>query len=82
MSSAEQSARPPLTENQRRVLRSLEAFWKERGIPPTIRDLQGRLGFESTNAVRDHLVALRRKGYVTWEPRTQRSLRLLEEEAA
>ena len=73
--------RAPLTQNQQRVLNSLAAFWQERQIPPTVRDLTTRLGFESTNAVRGHLEALRRKGYVTWEPKVQRSIRILSEAA-
>lgn len=51
-----------LTTRQEAVLEFISGFIQKRGIPPTVREIQGHFGFESTNAVTDHLEVLERKG--------------------
>lgn len=80
--TTEQPGRAALTENQRRVLNSLAAFWQERGYGPSLDDLRVRMGFEAKNGVRCHLEALRRKGWVTWEPGKPRTLHIIPAERA
>jgi len=53
-----------LTERQEAVLRFISTFLQKRRIPPTVREIQAHFGFESTNAVTDHLALLERKGYL------------------
>lgn len=57
---------PNLTARQRSVLRYMLRCWL-RGYVPTIREMCGEFGI-SLNAVRGHLLALKRKGYVDNAP--------------
>ena len=68
--------RPPLTPAQRRVLAFLVAHTLEHGIPPTLRDVCGGLGFSSTNGALSHLRALVRKGYLLYCRGEQHTYRL------
>lgn len=54
----------PLTERQAAVLRAIKVMIAEHGMPPTLREIGAATGIKSTNGVRDHLVALERKGYI------------------
>ena len=61
----EQGNRPPLTERQQQVLRTIEDYLEENGYPPSIREIGSIIGIKSTNGVSDHLKALEKKGYLT-----------------
>jgi repressor LexA len=52
----------PLTPPQARVLRFIQDSTAKRGFPPTVREIARDMGYRSTNAVADVLVALERKG--------------------
>ena len=65
-----------LTDRQLEVLRTLFALTEKRGYAPTIRELGNKLGIESTNAVKDHLKALKKRGLIEWTPNRARTLRL------
>lgn len=56
-----------LTQKQKRVLETLEAFILDRGYAPTIRRLGEELGISSPSAVFKHVRSLERKGYLTRE---------------
>jgi SOS-response transcriptional repressor LexA len=60
---AEVRPRRPLTERQQGFLRLIESLWTDDG-PPTVRQLCAAAGFESTNAVTDHLRSLERRGWL------------------
>lgn len=49
---------------QYRVLVAIHEHISTHGMPPTLRGIQDRLGFTSTNAVMCHIRPLARKGYV------------------
>ena len=70
--------RPALTDKQRRILEWVRRFRDERGYCCTIRELCREFQFGSPNAGTVHLRALRRKGYVTWEPGFSRTIRPVE----
>ena len=53
-----------LTDRQLQVLAYIAERIRERGYPPTIREIGNELGIRSTNGVNDHLKALERKGYI------------------
>lgn len=62
------------TPRQAAALRALARLTDEHGIPPSIREMCDELDIASTNGVRDHLVALERKGFVRCvAPRKARS---------
>ncbi len=53
-----------LTERQEQVLGYIAETIRDRGYPPTIREVGTALQIRSTNGVNDHLKALERKGYI------------------
>lgn len=66
----------PITVRQRRVVKLIERHWKENGYAPTVRELSRELGFASPVGVQCHLTALRKKGVITWQEHTSRTIRL------
>lgn len=67
-------ARKALTAQQQRVLQFVEDFIRQRGFPPTLREIGQALGLPNVNAVRGHVAALERKGYLTRTPEKARSI--------
>jgi len=65
-----------LTERQREVLSFIQAFIKERGYPPSIREM-GEHFHIYPRAVFDHLKALERKGYLKRKGSMSRGIELL-----
>lgn len=64
-----------LTPRQQQVLEFIRSSIRERGYPPTLREIGQHMGIRSTNGVNDHLRALEHKGYLTREDMKSRSLR-------
>lgn len=60
--STDTATRPPLTDQQARVLAWIEA--NAAMYSPTVREIAAAFGFRSPNGVECHLVALERKGYL------------------
>ena len=65
-----------LTGRQRQILDFISRWVEEQGFPPTLQEIAERFRFASVNAVRDHLGALERKGYLKRRPGASRSLTL------
>lgn len=53
-----------LTEKQTEILNYLISCIRDEHYTPTVREIASRFGFSSTNGVRDHLLALERKGCI------------------
>ncbi len=53
-----------LTEKQEAILDYVRTIQAERGMPPSTRDIQRQFGYESQNAVMNHLRSLARKGAI------------------
>lgn len=68
-----------LTDKQRKILEFIIDFLKERGAPPTIREIAGRFGFSSPASVLRHLLALERKGFIRRREYTARGIELVKE---
>ena len=66
-----------LTERQEEILEFIASFLEKRKAPPTVREIQKRFGFESTNAVSDHLGQLERKGHLKRRRGMARGIELL-----
>ena len=66
-----------LTEQQGRVLGFVEDHVRRCGYPPTLREIGEAVGLANVNAVRGHLEALQRKGYVVKDPDKARSIRVV-----
>ena len=65
-----------LTQRQQRVVEAIQAWIKEHGFPPTIRELGKQVGIKSLRGVTTHLDALVKKGHLVRQ-RGARGLRLL-----
>ena len=55
----------PLTERQADVLDFLTQYVSHSGYPPTLREMARHLGIKGIHAVRKHLEALEKKGYLS-----------------
>ncbi len=65
----------PLTERQDMILQFIRDSIRDRGYPPTLREIGTKMSIRSTNGVSDHLRALERKGYLRREDMKSRALR-------
>jgi repressor LexA len=66
-----------LTKRQEQTLDFIRSSIKDRGYPPTLREIGEHMGIRSTNGVNDHLRALERKGYLRREDMKSRALRVV-----
>ncbi len=66
-----------LTKRQHTVIEAIRGWIRERGYPPTIRELGKLLGIKSLRGVTSHLDAIAKKGFLKREPRA-RSISLLD----
>jgi repressor LexA len=60
----DQSSKPSLTANQRRIFEYIQGYIAENGYPPAIRDIGKAFDIASPNGVMCHLRALQKKGYI------------------
>ncbi len=67
-----------LTKRQEQTLDFIRKSIRDRGYPPTLREIGEHMGIRSTNGVNDHLRALERKGYLRREDMKSRALRVVE----
>ncbi len=65
---------PPLSGRQREVLEVIRKFVRERGYPPSIREIGDTIGLNSTSSVAYQLRALERKGYLKRDPHRPRAV--------
>jgi repressor LexA len=65
-----------LTERQRQTLTYIAETVRERGYPPSVREICDALGLASSSTVHSHLQALQRKGYVRIDPTKPRAIEL------
>jgi repressor LexA len=63
-----------LTPRQREVLQIIEAHMRERGYPPSVREIGEAVGLTSPSTVHAHLAALQRRGYLRRDPTKPRAL--------
>lgn len=68
-----------LPPRQLDVLNAIVELTDQVGYPPTLQDLASHLGLKNRMTVHQHVVALKKKGMVHWEPKLNRSLRVVDE---
>jgi len=69
----------PLTDKQQEILDFLVHCVREEYYTPTVREIAERFGIKSTNAVRNHLDALERKGCLSRRAGASRGIELASE---
>ena len=72
----------PLTEQQQKVLDFIGDHSHRTGFPPTLREIGDALGLPHVNAVRGHVTALEKKGYITRTADKARSIRVVAAQSA
>lgn len=65
-----------LTRRQEQILAEIRKSIRERGYPPTLREIGSAMSIRSTNGVNDHLRALERKGFISRDDETARGIKL------
>ena len=68
-----------LTDRQRQVLEFIDAEVRERGYPPSVREIGEAVGLSSSSTVHAHLAALQDKGFLKRDPTKPRALELIYE---
>lgn len=63
-----------LTPRQREVLEIIEEHMRERGYPPSVREIGEAVGLTSPSTVHAHLNALQRRGYLRRDPTKPRAI--------
>ena len=72
MTSAPQPAHTQLTDRQRGILDFIESNMRDRGYPPSVREIGEAVGLSSSATVHNHLATLQKLGYLhrdTTKPR-------------
>lgn len=71
---------PALTKKQAGFLSFLRECIREKGYPPTVRELMAGLGFSSPHIVQKYLNVLERKGYIKRQFNRPRTLEIVDDE--
>ena len=66
----------PLTARQRRIVDFIAATVRERGYPPTVREIGEAVGLTSSSSVHAQLANLERRGLLTKDPTKPRAMTL------
>jgi len=64
----------PLTTRQRQVLEFIDSEVRQRGYPPSVREIGEAVGLSSPSTVHAHLAALQDKGYLRRDPSKPRAI--------
>lgn len=70
----------PITDRQKEILSYIDAYIKDKHYSPAMKDIAEHFGM-FTGAARDHLLALRSKGYIDWQEGASRTIRILKKGA-
>jgi len=63
-----------LTDRQRGILNFIESETRDRGYPPSVREIGEAVGLTSTSTVHAHLASLQRLGYLRRDPTKPRAI--------
>ena len=70
-------AEQTLTARQRQILECIDAAMRERGYPPSVREIGESVGLGSPSTVHSHLSTLQRLGYLRRDPSKPRAIEVL-----
>lgn len=63
-----------LTPRQREILEVIDRYQRERGFPPSVRDIGAACGLTSPSTVHNHLATLEKLGYLRRDPTKPRTI--------
>jgi repressor LexA len=67
-----------LNKRQQQVLDYIKKFVREKGYPPSVREIGKAIGLSSSSTVHNHLTQLEKKGYIRKDPTKPRAIEILE----
>ncbi|MBE3589417.1 MAG: transcriptional repressor LexA [Firmicutes bacterium] len=67
-----------LTRRQREILEFIKRRIRERGYPPSVREIGEAVGLSSSSTVHGHLARLEEKGYLRRDPSKPRAIEVLD----
>lgn len=65
-----------MSPKERDMFELLKKFIQDEGYPPSLKDIGVELN-RSTSAIREILLSLKAKGYITWKPGSARTIQIL-----
>lgn len=65
-----------LTDRQRSILEFIERQMRERGFPPSVREIGAEVGLTSPSSVHAHLATLQKAGYLQRDPSKPRAIKV------
>ncbi|MBO8433818.1 MAG: transcriptional repressor LexA [Tyzzerella sp.] len=68
-----------LSEKQQQILDYMKNEVKEKGYPPSVREICDAVGLKSTSTVHGHLARLEKKGYIRRDKTKPRAIEILEQ---
>ncbi|NLY51390.1 MAG: transcriptional repressor LexA [Firmicutes bacterium] len=69
-----------LTERQREVLEFIKERVREKGYPPSVREIGEAVGLRSSSTVHGHLRRLESKGYIRRDPTKPRAIEIIHDD--
>lgn len=72
-------AKGKLSERQQNIITYIDEFTRDKGYPPTIRQIGEAVKISSTSVVNYNLNKLEKDGYITRDQKTSRGVRLIEQ---
>ncbi len=63
-----------LTDRQRTILECIEQSMRDRGYPPSVREIGEAVGLSSSSTVHSHLKSLQKQGYLRRDPTKPRAI--------
>jgi repressor LexA len=67
-------ANKPLSRRQRQILEFIESQTRDRGFPPSVREIGEAVGLTSPSTVHSHLNTLQKLGYLRRDPTKPRAI--------
>lgn len=66
-----------LTDRQRSILEFISAQMRDRGYPPSVREIGAEVGLTSPSTVHSHLATLQKEGFLRRDPTKPRAIEVL-----
>ena len=69
-----------MKEREKKILEYMKAEIREKGYPPTVREICSALGIKSTSTVHKDIASLEREGYLKKDPARPRALLVVDDD--
>jgi len=72
---------PKMSQRQQAILDFIKASVRERGYPPSVREIGEAVGLASSSTVHGHLDRLEKKGLIRRDPTKPRAIEILDDDS-